>query len=194
MLSHCPEFINATRSPEKAAFSWNGRSISWMAVNNYVHSTSRYLKEISVKKDGRVIVVTERSPAFYIVLLALWRIGACVCPVVGSCSEADVDAVYSVIKPDFVIGQRAAMKLWAKGVRSADIEHVVAYGYNDSFLGSEAALDPKIELEYPALLRLGSSPSGLEGRILSHEALRLDPQELAAFFKALSTGDKFIIP
>jgi acyl-CoA synthetase (AMP-forming)/AMP-acid ligase II len=193
MLFPCPAFVNATRFPEKPAIFWGGRSISWVAVNNYVHSTSRYIKEISVKKGDRVIVVTDRSPAYYIVILALWRIGVIVCPVLPDASEDEVRMVHDVVKPDFVISHRSVRKAWSQGVRSADIEQVVAYGYNDAFLGSEAALDPKLGSEDVALLRLVSSSTGIELKAVTHDELRSDPQELAGFFSALLTGDKFII-
>ncbi len=193
MLCPCPVFFNANRFPEKPAISWGGRSISWLAINNYVHSTSRYLKEVSVKKQGRVIVVSDPAPVYCIVLLALWRIGALACPVSAQVREIELEAVHGVVKPDFVISPRSSRKMWAKGVRWADIEQVVAYGYNDSFLGSDAALDPKIDADQVVVLRPVLSSTQIRLEALTYKDLQDDPQDLAALFKALSTGEKLVI-
>ncbi|MFH0754022.1 MAG: AMP-binding protein [Candidatus Omnitrophota bacterium] len=192
MTQPCPEFLHAQRIPEKTAIFWSGRSISWVALNNYVHSTSRYLKEISVKKNDRVILVAEASAAYYIAVLALWRIGAWVCEAKDTV-DVDVEAVHVALKPHAVICHRSLRKVWARGVRFADIEHIVAYGYNDAFLGSDAALDPKVDPGQTAVLRLESSAQGLAVKPLTHESLSSDRGSLSTLLQTLLTGEPLVI-
>jgi hypothetical protein len=189
----CPVVVNARRCPERMALAWAGRSIAWDAFNNYVHSTSRYLKEISVRSGAHVLLVKEDSPAFVIVLLALWRIGAVPCPVDPGVLPACSSLVYAAVKPDIVISARGFRKAWGQKARWADIEHVVAYGYNDSFLGSETSLDPMLDSCQPALFRLRISEGAVSGDVLTHAQLKEDPQELGPLLHALKTGETYNI-
>jgi acyl-CoA synthetase (AMP-forming)/AMP-acid ligase II len=192
-LGLCSVVVNARRCPQRMALSWAGRSIAWDAFNNYVHSTSRYLKEISVRPQASVLVVKENSPAYVIVLLALWRIGAVPCPVDPDILPTRSALVYAAVKPDLVISSRGFKKIWGQKARWADIEHVVAYGYNDSFLGSETLLDPKIDPLQPALLRLKISGEVVGVDALTHEQLKEGPQELGLLLDSLRTGEPYNI-
>jgi non-ribosomal peptide synthetase component F len=192
-LDLCSVVVNARRYPQRMALSWAGRSIAWDAFNNYVHSTSRYLKEISVRSGAHVLLVKEESPAYVIVLLALWRIGAVPCPVDPGVLPARSASIYAALQPDIVISARGFRKVWGQKARWADIEHVVAYGYNDSFLGSEMSLDPKLDSLQPALFRLTISGEAVAGDVLTHEQLKENPQELGPLFHSLKTGETFNI-
>ena len=183
MRDPCPAALNAARYPKNTAILWNGRSLTWDALNNYVHSTSRYLKEIGIRVDGRVLVVVDASPAYVICLLAFWRIGALV-RLVDLRTEPGVAEGF---KPDFVISPRACRGLWGKDARWSDIEKIVAYGYNDTFLGHEAALAPELVPDQPALVRI----EGGKAVILSHARLRADPGPLRELLTALGTGSCF---
>ncbi len=206
MFDPCPAYLNAQRCSGKPALQWAGRSIAWEALHNYVHSTSRYLKEIAVKPDTRHVVVIDNSPAFIIVILALWRIRAVPCPVSPLLSQAQASEVCSCVRPASVISGRKLRPVWDPLLRKgrwADIEHVVAYGYNDSFLGSEAALDPKLDQDYPAIVRItfpdhllmqdfaGSRQVKLIE--LTHAQLRKDPGEFSPLFHSFATGEPFKI-
>ena len=192
-LDLCPVALNARRYPGRTALSWAGRSIAWDAFNNYVHSTSRYLKEISVRAKAPVLVVTEPSPAYVIVLLALWRIGAVPCPVDPHWLPAHALSIHTAAQTDLVISARNLRKTWGPKVRWADIEQVVAYGYNDTFLGCETSLEPQLDSDGTALLRLGLSGDRVETQSLTHQQLKEDPRELKALFHALRTAETYNI-
>lgn len=189
----CPAVFHARSFPQGIALSWAGRSISWEALNNYVHSTSRYLKEISVRSGAHILVVREGSPAFVIVLLALWRIGAVVCPVDPGVLSDKAGVVHAAVKPELIISARLFRRVWGQKVRWADIEHVVAYGYNDSFLGSEASVDPGIDMDQLAVLRLRLSDDAISVDNLTHQQLQEDPQDLQSLLEALETGKTYSI-
>ena len=189
----CPVALHARRFPDRTALSWSGRSIAWDAFNNYVHSTSRYLKEISVRPQARVLVVTERSPAFVIVLLALWRIRALPCPVDPDSLSRQPSSIFAVVQPELVISARSVRKIFGPKVRWADIEQVVAYGYNDSFLGSASALDPMIDTDQVALLCLRIAADIISIDPLTHQQLKESPENLKALLDALITGETYTI-
>jgi acyl-CoA synthetase (AMP-forming)/AMP-acid ligase II len=189
----CPVAFHSRHCPQGIALSWAGRSIAWDAFNNYVHSTSRYLKEISVRAEAHILVVKEDSPAYVIVLLALWRIGAVPCPVDPEILSEKAAFINAAVKPCLVISARGLKKTWGQKGRWADIEQVVAYGYNDSFLGSEAALDPQIDSDHAALLRLEISGDAVETRVLTHEQLKKDPGDMEPLLNALVTGQPYNI-
>ena len=191
-LVPCPAAVNARQYPQRAAVSWAGRSVVWEALNNYIHSTSRYLKEIAVRPNARILLLREDSPSYIIVLLALWRIGAAVCPVPVQASSEYIEQIRAIVKPEGVIGPRKIRKVWGAGGRWVDIEQVVAYGYNDSFLGSETALDPKIDTDHQALLRIEEDQGGLRVQVLTHAGLKDDPKDMASFFYSLDTGEALI--
>ncbi len=182
----CPAALNASRYPKNIAIVWNGRSLTWDALNNYVHSTSRYLKEIGIRADARVLVGIDGSPAYVICLLALWRIGVLVCCVDPRPAHEPHGAV-ELFRPAFVISPRAFRGAWGKDARWSDIEKVVAYGYNDSFLGSEAALVPELDSAHPALARL----EGGKVIIQTHDQIKDDPGPLRGLLTALATGGCF---
>jgi acyl-CoA synthetase (AMP-forming)/AMP-acid ligase II len=192
-LDLCSVAFNARRCPGQMAVSWAGRSIAWDAFNNYVHSTSRYLKEISVRPQETVFVVKENSPAHVIVLLALWRIGAVPCLIDPHMLKGCSDSLYASVKPALVISPLAFKRSWGQKVRWANIEQVVAYGYNDSFLGSEASLDPMIDSDQVAFLRLKISESVVQTDLFTHAALRKNPESLSALFHSLTTAETYII-
>ena len=181
--------MHARCCPQKTAVTWGGRSIAWDALNNYVHSTSRYLKEISVKPQATILIAEEKSPAYMIVILALWRIGAVPCPV----DPALLRSVYASVKPDLVIAARRLKKLIDPKARYADIEQVVAYGYNDSFLGSEASLDPRIDSEQMAVLRLKISQEIVRTFAISHRQLKENPQDMGALLHTLMSAETYVI-
>jgi hypothetical protein len=101
--------------------------------------------------------------------------------------------VYAAVKPDIVISARGSRKIGGQRARWADIEHVVAYGYNDAFLGSEMSLDPKLDSLHPALLRLRMSGESIGVDVLTHEQLKEDPQEFGPLLYALKTGETYVI-
>lgn len=181
MRGLCPAASNAALYPKNTAVFWSGRSLTWDSLNNYVFSTSRYLKEVGMCADNRVLVVMDASPAHLICLLALWRIGALVC-LAGALPAARILA--AAFKPDFVIGSRVDRNLGLKNARWSDIEKVVSYSYNDSFLGKDAALIPQWDLTCPAFARMKD-----EGLVVqTHAQLKADPGILQAFFLAAETG------
>ncbi|MEI8012408.1 MAG: AMP-binding protein [Candidatus Omnitrophota bacterium] len=183
----CPVYLNAGRYPGRVALSWGGRSIFWGAVNSYVHSTARYLKEIAVRPEARILLLAERSPAYFIVLMALWRIGALTCPVKAQGAE-DPENIFSIVKPEMVISSRQERGVWARDARWADVEQAVAYGYNDLFLGSEGSLGGQIDRDRPLILRVSPDVTRL-----SYAGLKADPGDLGEWVHALETGDALMI-
>ncbi len=192
-LVSCPAALNACRCPQQKAVSWSGRSLAWEAFNNYIHSTSRHLKEIGLRTSENVVVVREDTASYIVVLLALWRIRAVVCPVDGEDLPAQAGALQRLVKPGIIIGPQQSKRTRLAGSRWADIEHIVAYGYNDPFLGNEALLDPKIDTDSSALARLTLEKDAVSVRVLSHAQLKEDPQELAGLFHSLATGEPLIL-
>lgn len=189
----CPAALHARAHPQHSALSWSGRSIAWEALNNYVHSTARYLKEIAVRPEASILLVQENSPAYVIVLLALWRIGAVPCPVTPEMLPGQSAALYAALKPALVISARSCRKMWGQKARWADIEHVVAYGYNDSFLGSASSLDPRIDPDRTALLRWHMAGDHVTFTPLSHARLKNSPGDLERLLRALTTGETYHI-
>lgn len=181
-MTPCPVYLNAVRYPAKVAIAWRGRSIFWGAVNAYVHSTARYLKEIAVRPQTRILLLAEASPSYFIVLTALWRIGACSC-LIEPCVSQEPGDVCTVAKPELVISSRANRGRWSQGHRWTDIEQAVAYGYNDLFLGSEGALGATIAAECPLVLRLQP-----EKTLMSYAMLQADPGDLKDWLQSLETG------
>ena len=58
------------------ALRWKGRSISRGLLDQYIHSTSRHLKEFGIKQRSAVVISAVLSPAYVIVLLSLWHLKA----------------------------------------------------------------------------------------------------------------------
>jgi len=184
----CPVYLNACRYPQRTAISWGGRSILWGAVNSYVHNTSRYLKEIAVHADTRILLVAEKSPSYFIVLMALWRIGALVCPLPPAALGPGPETIIADVNPGLVISSRTNKKIFSRNLRWTDIEHAVAYGYNDMFLGSDAALGPRIDTDRCLILRIVPART-----LLSYPMLKADPGDLQNLFHCLETGDPLVI-
>lgn len=58
------------------AIQWKNRSISYELLGQYIHSTSRRLKEFGIKEGRPVVIRAQISVEYLIVLLSLWEIGA----------------------------------------------------------------------------------------------------------------------
>ncbi|MBF0618581.1 MAG: AMP-binding protein [Candidatus Omnitrophica bacterium] len=140
----CPVFVKAQESPFADAVLWGRRRISWQHFDGYVHSTSRYLKEVGLKKGDRAAVLGVFSVEYAIIVWACWRVGIAV---VLDGAFLDELGVRVVFKDD-----RVALPLKKKGVRIFDLKYSVAFESIDGFLGRDELIAPQLSLDQPAVV------------------------------------------
>lgn len=92
---------------EHDAIIWNGRSITWAQLDNYIHSTSRRLKEIGVVQGSRVFIEGVPTPGMIIACCSLWHIGAVVCPFDPRMPEPMLRPMIDDILPMLVLTERS---------------------------------------------------------------------------------------
>jgi len=71
---------NADELPEKTAYIFYGREITWGELNRYVDSVANFLLSIGVKKGDRVVLFMQNCPQYIIAHYAVQKIGAVVGP------------------------------------------------------------------------------------------------------------------
>jgi O-succinylbenzoic acid--CoA ligase len=137
-------------------------------LNGYVHSTTRYLKEVRVRPGARGAIFSKNSVEYVIALLALWRAGACVMPLGISLPASVLDDAVRNFQPDFLFFS-GPMTFKTSGLKTFPLETMVSYQYTDGFLGREDRLAPMVDSEMDAAVVLTSGSSGApKGALLSY--------------------------
>ena len=77
----CPLSSTAEKHSTLPAIVCSNREISYGQLENLVHLTAVNLNKYKIQKDSRVAILGSNSPEYCILILAILRIGAVVCPI-----------------------------------------------------------------------------------------------------------------
>ncbi len=144
-------------SASNEAMVWNDRVFSWSLLDEYVHSTSRRLKEIGVKYGARVLVEAVPSAGTVIVLLSLWHIGAVACPFDPRLPEGLAQAIRRKVAPFLLLTASSSDKRFP-GLRTFMTDDVICLEPVERFMaGSSGSNGLSDGREATVLFTSGSS-------------------------------------
>lgn len=96
---------------EKICFNTKSKSYSYSKIRNMVGRASERLKAAGISKNDGVILLEPISVRLYVLMMALWAIGAYVIVFDPSATPEYIEKCLSRVKPRFFIGSAKAMLL-----------------------------------------------------------------------------------
>lgn len=178
-------------TPDALAIIWNDRSFSWAQCDEYVHSTSRRLKEIGVKAGSRILVEAVPTPGTIVVLFSLWHIGAVACPVDPRLTDAMAGDILRKIRPSLLLFSTYPKEKF-HGLRRFTIDDVICLEPVERFI-SGASPESSLPLDRDALILFTSGSSGEPKAVLHSYAALLSNAQGAAERIPFTTGDRWLL-
>lgn len=132
---------NATEIPERPAYIFYGREVSWGELGQSVRKLASFLKEKGVRKGDRVGLYMQNCPQYPIAHYAIQMVGAIVSPLNPQYKDAEVEYQLSNAETRAVIVGEDLLPI-VQRVRSAvpELELVVSTAYAD-YLPDSPTLD-----------------------------------------------------
>ena len=93
----------AGRLPNKTAFIFGAKSITYADFNQRVNQLADGLLKMSLRKGDRVAVLLRNCIEFYEVYLALAKIGGVIAPINNLLKERELNRIIDYVNPRFVI-------------------------------------------------------------------------------------------
>lgn len=156
---------NAEKYQDKLCFCDNKSDYSYQTVLSMVKSAKDRLSVIGIQKGMQVIVLEPISVRLYIMMMALWSIGASVVVFDPSATDEYIEKCLSRISVDYFIGCKKAMLLRLKLKSIRNISHFYTIdkilkpmkniGPHDDFIPVE------MNSESPALITFTSGSTGV---------------------------------
>ncbi len=122
---------NATETPDKAAYIYYGRKITWSELDRYSNSIANFLASKGVGKGDRVALFMQNCPQYIIAHYGIQKLGAVVGPASPMFKEWELE--YEVndmgAKVIFVTGD--LYPIVAKILDKTPLETIIVTGYGD---------------------------------------------------------------
>lgn len=143
---------NARRTPEKVAYSFYGKELTWAEMAEDVDRFAAFLARKGVGKGDCVGLYLQNCPQYIIAHYAIQRLGGIVVPLNPMYKEAELAYLLNEAKMKGVIsGQELYGQLHAASKQTPSLEFVVTTNYAD-FLPSQPTLPLPKELKMEKIL------------------------------------------
>ncbi|MGM0900956.1 MAG: AMP-binding protein [Bacillota bacterium] len=143
---------NARRTPEKVAYSFYGKELTWAEMDEDVDRFAAFLAGKGVEKGDCVGLYLQNCPQYIIAHYAIQRLGGIVVPLNPMYKEAELVYLLNEAKLKGVVsGQELYGQLHAAAKKTPSVEFVVTTNYAD-YLPSQATLPLPEELKIEKVL------------------------------------------
>jgi len=149
----CPLSSTAEKHSSLPAIISSKREISYRLLENLVHLTAVNLNKYKIQKGSRVAILGSNSPEYCILILAILRIGAVVCPINNRLPEKGILKALKGLECDALVLIDSPKKIiQVVGPKLLLAEEVVPIKTDGSaFLG-----EPEVTLSSPAAIMFTS--------------------------------------
>ncbi|XKG66725.1 AMP-binding protein [Mesobacillus maritimus] len=143
---------NARRTPEKVAYSFYGKELTWEEMDEDVDRFAAFLAGKGVEKGDCVGLYLQNCPQYIIAHYAIQRLGGIVVPLNPMYKEAELVYLLNEAKLKGVVsGQELYGQLHAAAKKTPSVEFVVTTNYAD-YLPCQATLPLPEELKMEKVL------------------------------------------
>ncbi|MDG2002995.1 MAG: AMP-binding protein [Novosphingobium sp.] len=97
---------HAELTPDRPAVTFGARTVSFAELDLLANRRARQLAELGVGQDDRVVVVLPNSLEFIECTFAVWKLGACACPISHRLTPAEFAAIVELAEPAAVLSDQ----------------------------------------------------------------------------------------
>ena len=141
------EFLrqHAREQPDKAAYVWYGRAISFAELDRTSDAFAARLAQLGVKKGEPVALFMNNCPQYIVAHYAVQKIGAIVCPCGPLFKEHELRYQLEDLKARVIVAAQPLLPVVDKVRADTAIEHVFVVRYAD-LLPEAPSVDVPVEL------------------------------------------------
>jgi len=162
---------------DNLALSWGKRSLAWDHLDDYIHSTSRRIKEFGVKKGDRVLVDAVLSHETVIIILSLWHAGVTVCPLDPNLLATVLEKIIPELgTPAIMIGPRKTA-----GRRCFSFNDTICVEPVEHFFSASVHPSSLLPKEGMAVILSPGTDGALTPEVLLYKEHPLQPQTARAY-------------
>src|SRR5690625_3253322 len=114
---------SALRDPDKLAFIYKQRKITYQQLDNLVNQTAHGLINNGVKKGDRFALLSKNNLDFIIVMFALARIGAVFIPINYMLKEGDISYILEHAQVAGLFAEKTYIRTLDEASKNLPIEH-----------------------------------------------------------------------
>ena len=141
----CPVAFHARWNPDRIALFWGKRCLSWGNLNDYVYGTCKALKEIGVRSGNPFAILSANTLETLIILLAAWRVGACVLVLDPALSLTLAQKILDEYKIDLLFAETKDCKAFSGKCRTVVLNKIICK-HNDLLLSRTLpCINPDLE-------------------------------------------------
>lgn len=141
----CPVAFHARWNPDRIALFWGKRCLSWGNLNDYVYGTCKALKEIGVRSGNPCAILSASTLETLIMLLAAWRVGACVLVLDPALSLTLAEKTLDEYKIDLLFAETKDYKAFSGKCRTIVLNKIICK-HNDLLLSRPLpCINPDLE-------------------------------------------------
>jgi len=140
---------NARRHPERDAYIWYGRHLSWRQMDEASDAVAARLQALGVRPGEPVALFMNNCPQYIVAHYAVQKIGAIVCPCGPLNKEHELEYQLNDLGARVIIAADVLLPIVDKVRASTALQHVLAVRYTD-WLPERPTLPLPAELQAPA--------------------------------------------
>jgi len=130
---------NAENHPNRVAYIYYGRSITWKELNQFSDSISNFMIAKGIKKGSRVVLFLQNCPQYIIAHFAIQKIGAITCPASPMFKELELEHEINDLGAEIIFTTDDLFPTVNRIQKKTPIRHVVTTNYSD-FIKQDSAI------------------------------------------------------
>ena len=137
---------NARATPDKAAYIWYGREITWAELDVASDAVAAHLQAMGVKPAEPVVLFMNNCPQYVMAHYGIQKLGAIVCPCGPLNKEHELVYQLSDLQARVIVAADSLLPIVEKVRERTGLQHVFAVRYGD-LLPSTPTIDLPAELQ-----------------------------------------------
>ncbi|WHZ09659.1 MAG: Long-chain-fatty-acid--CoA ligase [Burkholderiaceae bacterium] len=137
---------HARATPDRIAYLWYGRAISWRELDAASDAFAARLQALGVKKGEPVALFMNNCPQYVMAHYGIQKIGAIVCPCGPLNKEHELAYQLGDLRARVIVAADVLLPVVEKVRGQAALEHVFVVRYADLLPEGDAAIDIPAEL------------------------------------------------
>lgn len=139
----------ARDTPDKAAYLWYGRSVTFAEIDRTSEAFAARLAELGVKKGDPVVLYMNNCPQYVMAHYGIQKLGAIVCPCSPLNKEYELSYQLTDLQARVIVAADHLLPTVERVIGATSLQHVFAVRYGD-LLSEQPTLNMPEELRMPA--------------------------------------------
>ncbi|RZI40818.1 AMP-dependent synthetase [Herbaspirillum sp. HC18] len=138
----------AQTQPDKAAYIWYGRTLTYSELNTLSDRFAARLAALGVKKGDRVVLFLQNSPQYAIAHFGIQKLGAIVSPCSPLFKKHELEYQVGDLGAEVIVAAENLYPVVSEVLGKTQLKHVFLTGYAD-LLPADPAIDVPPEIKVP---------------------------------------------